>query len=310
MSDHRQFYCDVDDSRWTTMQDCPGEVDPVTFDPYKSERDVIKFRCDEGPNKPELERRYVKCYNKDTIKNMYKNRATTPFLEPTTRGQFTDKALKKIAQKIGTSSGPATMFDLLNRTRNYSPQDEALLRYKLTPKPDSTVSPSEFMYAVMKGDIFKVKLYLRQRNSNPNIRDQNGNTPLIYASMDGNLDMAMLLAINGANINASNKNGMTPLMYASMNGNYNLVKFLKENGADPHEYSYTGQTAISVARTKKIKDYLEGKKTRTKSKSKPKTKKKTKSKSKSKTKTKKKTRSKSKPKPKTKKKTKSKSIRR
>lgn len=294
-SDNRRWYCDVDDS--LDINNCPTLTDPISSDPFgPTDNDVIKLRCGPGMETPTSMRMSTKCYNKDTIKGMYKQRHSIPFVEPTSRAQFTNQAIQKIQRKIGesSSSAPKTIFDLFPQSRSLAPSDEAVLRYKLTPRPDEHITPTEFMKAVIRGDLYRVKLYLRQSNGSPNIRDQNGNTPLIYASMDGNLDMAMLLAINGARISASNKLGMTPLMYASMNGNFNLVKFLKENGADPYDYTYTGQNAISMARTKKIKDYLEGKKTRAKPKRKSKTKTKRKSKSKTKTKTKNKRKSKSK----------------
>lgn len=68
--------------------------------------------------------------------------------------------------------------------------------------------------------------WLIERKKNLNVRDSNGNTPLILASALSIDQIAESLIVSGAEVNVSNKFGDAPLMYAVDNEDDNLVRML------------------------------------------------------------------------------------
>lgn len=67
--------------------------------------------------------------------------------------------------------------------------------------------------AASRGDISKVKELLRT-NVDVNAQDINGNTPLILATIAGNVTIMQDLIMAGANIYIKNKSGIDALRYA------------------------------------------------------------------------------------------------
>ena len=78
--------------------------------------------------------------------------------------------------------------------------------------------------------------------------DNDGNTPLLWASTDGHLQMAKLLITNGAEVDKASNHGETPLMLASLNGHLEVVNLLIEHQADVHLRNNGGKTALDIAR--------------------------------------------------------------
>jgi len=81
--------------------------------------------------------------------------------------------------------------------------------------------------AIFNGDLDKIKILIKEERS-INIRNQNGDTILHYASYNGNLKIVKLLIENNADINAANNYGKTPLSVA---GSKEVERFLIEKGA-------------------------------------------------------------------------------
>ena len=59
-------------------------------------------------------------------------------------------------------------------------------------------------------------------------KNDRGQTPLAGVCFKGYLDIVKVLVKAGANIYENNGMGTTPIMFASMFGNYEIVKFLSE----------------------------------------------------------------------------------
>jgi ankyrin repeat protein len=67
--------------------------------------------------------------------------------------------------------------------------------------------------------------------ADPNISDNEGNTPLIEASKRGFKEVVTMLLETGVNFNAKNNEGISALNLALSHGHYELVDLLKQFGA-------------------------------------------------------------------------------
>lgn len=100
------------------------------------------------------------------------------------------------------------------------------------------------MIASIQGDLPTVKSLVLQNKARI---DHIGWTPLHYACTKGHLEVAQFLVLNGAVVDSTSLNGTTPLMMAVQSGNENLVKFLLDKGADIKIKNGLGLTAIDIA---------------------------------------------------------------
>jgi ankyrin repeat protein len=66
-----------------------------------------------------------------------------------------------------------------------------------------------------------------------------------------------MLVKKGADVNHRSEGGVSPLMEASVNGNIELVNFLLENRADPNAKTKDGKSSISFAREKNHAEVVE-----------------------------------------------------
>ena len=111
--------------------------------------------------------------------------------------------------------------------------------------------------AARKGHIEIVKILI-ERGAEVNAKNENSNTALMLASGWGYRDVVEFLIKHEANVNATNIVNDTALMYASINGHFDIVKLLVENGAEVNAQA-PGGTALDIAETPEIKDYLRSK---------------------------------------------------
>jgi ankyrin repeat protein len=74
--------------------------------------------------------------------------------------------------------------------------------------------------------------YLLSTTKNPNIRDQNGNTPLHIACINGNKPAVTILLDYAADIDAINDEGQSPIYNAILIDDVDLVNLLVKKGAD------------------------------------------------------------------------------
>ena len=77
--------------------------------------------------------------------------------------------------------------------------------------------------------------------------DQIGWTPLHYACAKGHLEVTQFLISNGAIVDSVSLNATTPLMMAVQSGNERLVKLLLDKGADLQLRNSQGLSAIDIA---------------------------------------------------------------
>lgn len=94
---------------------------------------------------------------------------------------------------------------------------------------------------------------------NPNLKDHKGNTLLMIATYNGNLETSKMLLENGALVDEKNDRGQTPLAGVCFKGFLNIVKLLVGHGANIDENCGMGMTPYSFSvmfGRKKVTDYL------------------------------------------------------
>lgn len=158
---------------------------------------------------------------------------------------------------------PATVQNLLNRgfdANTLSPQGlhglllaiqepspkvaEVLLRWPKTNVEFRTVKDeSPLMLASLRGQLDLARKLI-ERGADVN---KPGWAPLHYAATNGHLEIMDLLLENHAYIDAESPNGTTPLMMAAMYGSTPAVKLLLDAGADPTLRNQLGMTAVDFA---------------------------------------------------------------
>jgi ankyrin repeat protein len=75
--------------------------------------------------------------------------------------------------------------------------------------------------------------FMLSKGANPNVRDNQGNTPLLLASQIGWTDGVSLLLERGATVDLANNGGETPLIRAVQNRDMTTVRMLLTGGANP-----------------------------------------------------------------------------
>lgn len=107
------------------------------------------------------------------------------------------------------------------------------------------------MYAVLDGtDTVKFLLKYNGVINMINLVDNDGYTALGYAERYDQYDTFKLLIENGADIEIKNKKGLTPLMIALSKASINYIKLLLDHGADVNATNDEGDTPLMIA-TKK-----------------------------------------------------------
>ncbi|KAF4180179.1 hypothetical protein CNMCM8927_005286 [Aspergillus lentulus] len=81
-------------------------------------------------------------------------------------------------------------------------------------------------------------------------------TPLLWASIDGNTDAMRLLLNHGANINASDDEGCTALHLAAESGNHEAVQLLVDKRADIFAIDYNADTPLDLAASVSVREIL------------------------------------------------------
>ncbi len=102
------------------------------------------------------------------------------------------------------------------------------------------------MLASYNGQLEMTRVLL-ENGGDPQLANDMGQIPLAGAAFKGDLKMAQLLIEHGAEVNARMADGKTPLMFAAMFNRTEIIDLLLENGADASLQSMDGSTAQTMA---------------------------------------------------------------
>lgn len=104
----------------------------------------------------------------------------------------------------------------------------------------------QFLTAIINNDIDIFNSLIEE--SEIDFKDDNGWTPLLWATNYGNEKFVASLIKKGANLNIQNNNDMTALMIASRNNSTEIVTQLINSGANITIKSNFSQTAYQMAK--------------------------------------------------------------
>ena len=99
--------------------------------------------------------------------------------------------------------------------------------------------------SIMTQDIDVMRAII-ERIGTTEFRDKEGNTPLLYAVISGNIVPIKVLIGMGASVNVQNNNGVTPLYIATKDRNHTLAKYLLKSGASVDALTNNGKTLLMV----------------------------------------------------------------
>ncbi len=105
---------------------------------------------------------------------------------------------------------------------------------------------SLLMLASYNGQLEMTRVLL-EHGGDPQLANDMGQIPLAGAAFKGDAAMARLLIEHGADVNARMPDGKTPLMFAAMFNRLEIIDLLLENGADASLQAIDGSTARSLA---------------------------------------------------------------
>ena len=112
-----------------------------------------------------------------------------------------------------------------------------------SPSPDPKAIP--IMRALRNGDRPAFKKLARQLPNPGDLRGPGGTTPLMQAVLYGDAESVRLLLSSGANPNVRNEAGATPLMWAV--NDLEKTRLLLDRGADVNARSEDSRTALLIA---------------------------------------------------------------
>ena len=142
----------------------------------------------------------------------------------------------------------------LDFARTGKTQDlKAMLQYGMPVNLCDHKGNSLIMLASYNGNL-ETTIMLVDFGAEVDKKNDRGQTPLAGVCFKGYIDIVKVLVKAGANIYENNGMGTTPIMFASMFGNSEIVKFLDEQNSGFKSKIYLGFSKfISIFKKKKLK---------------------------------------------------------
>lgn len=125
---------------------------------------------------------------------------------------------------------------------------------RLINSQDVSTGEAALHIVVKRGDVKYLNFLLAQDDVDPNIKDREGNTPLMYAVRGGFDSLVQILLKAKANPNIVNGAGDIPLTLAVTQRDVSMVRDLLGGGADPDKTDRAGRTPRDVAMADAARD--------------------------------------------------------
>jgi len=109
-------------------------------------------------------------------------------------------------------------------------------------------NPNDIFDAIYNNDIDRVEFLITSSPDYINVRNEEGQTPLIVSAIDGKEDILLFLIDSGSNINEVDYDEDTALMNVARNGfRENIIEILLNRGADINLQNIHGYSAFMLA---------------------------------------------------------------
>ncbi|KAK2079474.1 hypothetical protein QBZ16_003166 [Prototheca wickerhamii] len=174
------------------------------------------------------------------LMDLFSNPAHAELLKSKLDELKSDDELKPVLEEI-ESGGQEAMMKYMTDTEVMS---------KLGKKFQELLKDPEFKARSLAsaGDVAGLKELLAQEGASPDVKDEEGRTPLHFAAGYGEIECMEALMDAGANVNAVDDNDNTALHYAAGYGNIEVARILVNKGkADLSIKNSEGKTADEVA---------------------------------------------------------------
>ncbi|KAF6173451.1 hypothetical protein GIB67_027146 [Kingdonia uniflora] len=123
------------------------------------------------------------------------------------------------------------------------------VKVNVDDKDDDGQTP--FYYASMEGHMLTA-MYLLEHGADPATSNDIGFTPLHHAAEKGNAELVHVLLSKGINVDAQSDNA-TPLLMAASTGKHDIVKILLDHHADPNlSVSHLGTPLVTAVTFKSL----------------------------------------------------------
>lgn len=114
----------------------------------------------------------------------------------------------------------------------------------------SSAKPTTMIFNAINNHDTATLEQLLEDKANLEVRNAQGQTPLMAATYQGNQELAIQLIEAGADVNAQDQIANSPFLYAGAEGMLEIVKAALQHGADFNVYNRYGGTALIPAAEK------------------------------------------------------------